>query len=68
MQWVIGYVSQLTVCECERGISSIELQLVRVETCGSAEGHTKEGKTRNNVGMTRLLDMKIFFFIRLIYI
>ncbi|XP_071548774.1 vacuolar protein sorting-associated protein 26C isoform X2 [Panulirus ornatus] len=40
---------ELTVCECERGISSIELQLVRVETCGSAEGHTKEASEIQNI-------------------
>ncbi|XP_045113903.1 vacuolar protein sorting-associated protein 26C-like [Portunus trituberculatus] len=40
---------ELTVCECERGISSIELQLVRVETCGSSEGHTKEASEIQNI-------------------
>ncbi|KAK3876977.1 hypothetical protein Pcinc_018266 [Petrolisthes cinctipes] len=40
---------ELTVCECERGISSIELQLVRVETCGSVEGHTREASEIQNI-------------------
>ncbi|XP_042877123.1 vacuolar protein sorting-associated protein 26C-like [Penaeus japonicus] len=40
---------ELTVCECERGISSIELQLVRVETCGSAEGNTREATEIQNI-------------------
>ncbi|KAG7173460.1 Vacuolar protein sorting-associated protein 26C-like, partial [Homarus americanus] len=39
----------LTVCECERGISSIELQLVRVETCGSTEGYTREASEIQNI-------------------
>ncbi|XP_042213609.1 vacuolar protein sorting-associated protein 26C-like [Homarus americanus] len=40
---------ELTVCECERGISSIELQLVRVETCGSTEGYTREASEIQNI-------------------
>ncbi|KAK7086293.1 Down syndrome critical region protein 3 [Halocaridina rubra] len=40
---------ELTVCECERGINSIELQLVRVETCGSAEINTKEASEIQNI-------------------
>ncbi|XP_068215359.1 vacuolar protein sorting-associated protein 26C-like [Palaemon carinicauda] len=40
---------ELTVCECERGISSIELQLVRVETCGSAEMSSREASEIQNI-------------------
>lgn len=40
----INFLFKLCVVECERGISSIELQLVRIETCGSTEINTKEGK------------------------
>lgn len=35
---------QLVVDHCEIGIKSIELQLVRVETCGCAEGYARDGK------------------------
>lgn len=30
--------------QCEAVIKSIELQLVRVETCGCAEGYSRDGK------------------------
>ena len=30
--------------KCEALIKSIELQLVRVETCGCAEGYARDGK------------------------
>lgn len=40
---------ELTLCSCERGISSIELQLVRIETCGSAEGNTREASEIQNI-------------------
>lgn len=30
---------------CEAVIKSIELQLVRVETCGCAEGYSRDGKS-----------------------
>ena len=36
--------SQLIVENSEAAIKSIELQLVRVETCGCAEGYAKDGK------------------------
>lgn len=32
---------------CEAVIKSIELQLVRVETCGCAEGYSRDGKIKN---------------------
>ena len=35
---------KLTVNECNAPIKSIELQLVRVETCGCAEGYSKDCK------------------------
>ena len=31
---------------CDSPIKSIEIQLVRVETCGCAEGYAKDGKER----------------------
>ncbi|RXG60234.1 Down syndrome critical region protein 3 [Armadillidium vulgare] len=40
---------ELCVVECERGISSIELQLVRIETCGSTEINTKEVSEIQNI-------------------
>lgn len=33
--------------QCEAVIKSIELQLVRVETCGCAEGYSRDGKQNN---------------------
>lgn len=35
---------QLIVEHCEVPIKSVELQLVRVETCGCAEGYARDGK------------------------
>lgn len=35
---------QLIVEHCEIPIKSVELQLVRVETCGCAEGYARDGK------------------------
>lgn len=35
---------QLVVEQCEIGVKSIELQLVRVETCGCAEGYARDGE------------------------
>lgn len=34
----------ITVNHCESPIRSLELQLVRVETCGCAEGYARDGK------------------------
>jgi len=34
---------QIQIEQCETGIKSIEIQLVRVETCGCAEGFAKDG-------------------------
>jgi hypothetical protein len=42
-QLVQPCVGHLTVEESEAEIRSIELQLVRVETCGCADGFAKEG-------------------------
>ena len=36
--------SQVVIEHCEAVIKSIELQLVRVETCGCAEGYSRDGK------------------------
>lgn len=35
---------QLVIDHCEIAIKSIELQLVRVETCGCAEGYARDGE------------------------
>jgi hypothetical protein len=40
---------QLIVEHCEIPIKSVELQLVRVETCGCAEGYARDGKQKNFV-------------------
>lgn len=34
----------LVLEKCETAVRSVELQLVRVETCGCAEGYAKDGK------------------------
>lgn len=34
----------MVIEQCEAVIKSIELQLVRVETCGCAEGYSRDGK------------------------
>lgn len=39
------FTGELTVEHCDAPIRSIELQLVRVETCGCAEGYAKDGMT-----------------------
>ena len=38
---------QLILEHCEIPIKSVELQLVRVETCGCAEGYARDGKQKN---------------------
>jgi hypothetical protein len=43
------FVGDLTVEECSIPIRSIELQLVRVETCGSQEGYAKEATEIQNL-------------------
>lgn len=45
---------------CEAVIKSIELQLVRVETCGCAEGYSRDGKNKIN-------SYKIDTFVKKIY-
>ncbi|XP_041968870.1 vacuolar protein sorting-associated protein 26C isoform X2 [Aricia agestis] len=40
---------KLRVDECSVGIKSIELQLVRVETCGCAEGYSKDATEIQNI-------------------
>ena len=37
------FTGELVIDYCEQAIKSIELQLVRVETCGCAEGYACEG-------------------------
>lgn len=39
-----GLAFQLRIIKSEAPIKSIELQLVRVETCGCLEGYAKDGK------------------------
>jgi len=38
------FTGELCVQSCDAVIKSIELQLVRVETCGCAEGYARDGK------------------------
>ncbi|XP_022320563.1 vacuolar protein sorting-associated protein 26C-like [Crassostrea virginica] len=40
---------ELTVEQCETQIKSIEIQLVRVETCGCAEGYAKDATEIQNI-------------------
>lgn len=44
---MIIYVFKVVIEHCEAVIKSIELQLVRVETCGCAEGYSRDGKSIN---------------------
>ncbi|XP_041968869.1 vacuolar protein sorting-associated protein 26C isoform X1 [Aricia agestis] len=44
-----GPTTYLRVDECSVGIKSIELQLVRVETCGCAEGYSKDATEIQNI-------------------
>ena len=37
---------EVVIDHCEAVIKSIELQLVRVETCGCAEGYSRDGKLK----------------------
>lgn len=39
---------EVAVDHCDTVIKSIELQLVRVETCGCAEGYSRDGKIDTN--------------------
>ena len=39
------FCPQLSVDHCDALIKSIEIQLVRVETCGCAEGYAKDGQS-----------------------
>jgi len=43
------FVGELTLEESEAVIKSIELQLVRVETCGCADGYAKEATEIQNI-------------------
>ena len=36
--------SQVTLESCAKPVKSLEIQLVRVETCGCAEGYAKDGE------------------------
>ena len=40
---------QVVVESCDTQIKSIEIQLVRVETCGCAEGYAKDGKDLSTI-------------------
>ncbi len=40
------FTGELCVEHCDAVIRSIELQLVRVETCGCAEGYARDGITQ----------------------
>jgi hypothetical protein len=59
------FAGSITVEECEQTIKSIELQLVRVETCGCAEGYAKEATEIQNIqiadgDVARGLEIPIF--------
>ena len=41
---ILIFYIKIVIESCETGIKSIEIQLVRVETCGCAEGFAKDGK------------------------
>ncbi|XP_054275306.1 vacuolar protein sorting-associated protein 26C-like [Macrosteles quadrilineatus] len=43
------FTGHLVVESCEIGIKSIELQLVRVETCGCAEGYARDATEIQNI-------------------
>jgi len=43
------FTGEITVKESEAAIKSIELQLVRVETCGCADGYAKESTEIQNI-------------------
>ncbi|XP_077284281.1 vacuolar protein sorting-associated protein 26C [Arctopsyche grandis] len=43
------FTGQITVKECSIPIKSIDLQLVRVETCGCAEGYAKDATEIQNI-------------------
>jgi hypothetical protein len=43
------FLGELVVDYCEAPIRSVELQLVRVETCGCAEGYAKEATEVQNI-------------------
>lgn len=45
----------LVLEKCSIPVRSVELQLVRVETCGCAEGFAKEGKTKSFIRFALLL-------------
>ena len=56
---------RLTVVSCEAPIRSIELQLVRVETCGCVDGYAKEATEIQNIQIAdgdvlRGLELPIF--------
>jgi len=42
------FTGELCVEQCDAVIRSIELQLVRVETCGCAEGYARDGRYYSN--------------------
>jgi hypothetical protein len=46
---------------CEVPIKSIEIQLVRVETCGCAEGFAKDGKRHDIPVQTVWVQLYLFF-------
>lgn len=46
------YIFQLVIEKTEIPIKSIDLQLVRVETCGCAEGYARDGKYRRKISVS----------------
>jgi len=43
------FTGEISIDKCEASIKSIELQLVRVETCGCADGYAKEATEIQNI-------------------
>jgi hypothetical protein len=43
------FTGELIVNQCDAAIKAIELQLIRVETCGCAEGYAKEATEVQNI-------------------
>lgn len=49
----VTYILQLKVVHSAMPIKSIELQLIRVETCGCAEGYARDGMRQVHVNITQ---------------
>jgi len=43
------FIGEMVITDCDATIKSVELQLVRVETCGCADGYAKEATEIQNI-------------------